>query len=80
VTVTHTWPQLVAQNRELDPSPEALGALRSSADIADDAHQLRQRMADDGYLFLPGFLERDAVLEAPGRSISRGTVPPPQPT
>lgn len=64
MTVTHTWPQLVAQRHELDPAPEALGALRSSADIADDAQQLRQRMADDGYLFLPGFLERDAVLEA----------------
>jgi Phytanoyl-CoA dioxygenase (PhyH) len=64
VTVTHTWPRLVAQHHELDPAPDALGELRSSAAVADDLHQLRQRMADDGYLFLPGFLDRDAVLSA----------------
>ncbi|MEQ7006688.1 phytanoyl-CoA dioxygenase family protein [Actinopolymorpha sp. B17G11] len=64
MTVTPIWPRLVAQHHELDPAPEALGELRSSAAVADDPHQLRQRMADDGYLFLPGFLGRDAVMEA----------------
>lgn len=55
---------LIAQGRPLDTSPDALGELRSSIDVAGDAGTLRLRLHDDGYLYLPGFLDRDAVFEA----------------
>lgn len=65
-------PVLKARGREMDLSPEAFGWLRSSADIAGgngvptarDGAALRERMAEDGYLFLPGYLYRDEVIEA----------------
>lgn len=43
---------------------EELGELRRSDDITDSAEALQQRMAEDGYLFLPGLLHRDDVLTA----------------
>ena len=49
---------------ELDSAPHSLGALRDSNDVLQDDAALRARMAEDGYLFLPGFLDRRAVLEA----------------
>lgn len=57
-------PTLMAQGRPLDASPDCLGELRSSADVADDGGELRRRLVEDGYLFLPGFLEERAVLDA----------------
>ncbi len=50
--------------RELETSSDALGELRSSADIAGDADVLRERMLEDGYLYLPGYLDRDLVMAA----------------
>jgi len=38
--------------------------LRRSDDIADDTDALRRRLAEDGYLYLPGYLDRDDVLSA----------------
>jgi hypothetical protein len=55
---------LVAQGRRLDTSPDAFGELRSSADVVGNVGELWARLLDDGYLYLPGFLDRDAVLEA----------------
>ncbi|MEQ7126114.1 phytanoyl-CoA dioxygenase family protein [Actinopolymorpha sp. B11F2] len=59
-----TFPPLRAQERTLDAAPEALGQLRRSADAADDADELLRRLDDDGYLYLPGYLDRDEVLTA----------------
>lgn len=59
-----TLPRLTASGHELDLSPECFGELRSSIDIVDDSAALSQRMEEDGYLFLPGYLNRDEVLEA----------------
>jgi hypothetical protein len=64
MTVTKPLPPLKARGREMDLSPEAFGWLRSSADIAMDGAALRERMAADGYLFLPSYLYRDEVIEA----------------
>ena len=55
---------LTAQGRDLDMSPEAWGRLRASTDIVDDATALRARMKAEGYLYLPGLLNRAEVLEA----------------
>ena len=41
-----------------------MGELRPSTAIAGDAHALAARMSEDGYLFLPGWLDRDRVLAA----------------
>jgi hypothetical protein len=59
-----TLPRLFSYDQELDLSPEAFGWLRDSSDVADDAEQLQARMAQDGYVFLPGYLNRDEVIEA----------------
>jgi len=48
----------------LDTSPDKWGELRDSSEIAFDGEALRQRMAEDGYLFLPGLLHREEVLQA----------------
>ena len=48
----------------LDVAPSALGGLRRSDDIAGDERALRQRFAEDGDLYLPGYLDREEVLAA----------------
>ena len=53
---------LTSFGQKLDVSPQAFGELRRSGDIAHDAAQLRDRMAEDGYLYLPGFLDVAEVL------------------
>ena len=55
---------LSAVGQELDCAPDCLGALRDSGDVAGDTDALRERMASDGYLYLPGALDRDQVLKA----------------
>ncbi len=62
--VYHSGMRLTTQKLELDLSPEAFGELRRSVDIMDDGAALRERMREDGYLYLPGYLNRAAVLEA----------------
>jgi hypothetical protein len=43
---------------------DELQPLRVSSDILDDTAALRERLAEDGYLFLPGFHEQGAVHAA----------------
>jgi hypothetical protein len=58
------WPgPMTAQQRPLDPSPAALGELRRT-DGRTDAGEMRNRLAEDGYLFLPGYLDREETLGA----------------
>jgi ectoine hydroxylase-related dioxygenase (phytanoyl-CoA dioxygenase family) len=38
--------------------------MRDSSDAADDVVELRKRFAEDGYLYMKGYLDRDQVLEA----------------
>ena len=73
-TLTATAPsraRLLASGHELDAGPDAFGELRSSIDVAGDADTLRQRMQEDGYLFLPGYLDRDQVLTARAEIVGR---------
>ncbi|CAN5653102.1 phytanoyl-CoA dioxygenase family protein [soil metagenome] len=62
--LTKTIPPLYYRGNQLKTSPAYFGELHDSTDIINDAPALRQRMADDGYLYLPGLLDRDKVLEA----------------
>lgn len=57
-----TLPPLYAHKRQLDP--EHLGLLKDSSHLLDDPEAMRQRMEQEGYLFLPGCLDRDEVLDA----------------
>ena len=66
--------RVVSRGQELELSPEAFGELRRSDDLvpaAQDsagarrrAEALRERLTEDGYLFLPGYLDREEVLGA----------------
>ncbi len=55
---------LLASGHALDLAPEAFGFVRSSADAADQPAELARRLAEDGYLYLPGFLDPALVLAA----------------
>jgi hypothetical protein len=55
---------LTSSGHALDTSPDSFGELRASTDLADDPAALRERMGEDGYLYLPGYLDRDRVLDA----------------
>ncbi len=62
--MTLTAGTVTAQGRVLDTAAGALGELRRSDDAVGDAAELERRLAEDGYLYLPGHLDRDAVLRA----------------
>ncbi len=62
---------LTYRGEELEGADDALGELRRSDDIAQDHAALQARMEEDGYLFLPGLLDRDEVLEARQKVLSR---------
>jgi hypothetical protein len=53
---------IAAHGRRLDTSPEAFGHLRPSP--PGDPAALRARLDEDGYLFVPGLLDREAVRAA----------------
>ena len=55
---------LTSIDLRLDASASALGELRSSTDVVDDPAVLGERMREEGYLFLRGYLDADEVLEA----------------
>ena len=60
---------LTFQGRPLDVSPGRFGALRASTDALDDFGELRRRFEADGYLYLPGMLERETLLAARRRML-----------
>ncbi len=45
-------------------APDKVGVLRDSSAIAFDPLALRERLETEGYLYLPGLLDRDEVLAA----------------
>src|SRR4051812_32801820 len=57
-------PRLTASGQVIDTSPERFGTLESSIDLLDNPAALRERMQAEGYLYLPGYLDRDQVLAA----------------
>jgi len=57
-------PNLRATNREIDSSHEAFGELISSSHLIGNPAGLREQMEAEGYLYLPGLLQRDEVLAA----------------
>ncbi len=55
----------------LDTTPKCFGYLRDSTDLLGDSDRLREQMARDGYLFLPGLLHREEVLAARAEMVRR---------
>lgn len=53
---------VVAQGEAI--GPEYLGPLRDSSAVAANADELRQRMLDDGYIYLRAFFQHDEVMAA----------------
>jgi hypothetical protein len=72
-----------ARGRRLDGSDDAFGWLRPSDAIAGDPDALRVRLEEDGYLFVPGLLDRAAVragrLELLRRVQAQGALDPAHP-
>ncbi len=62
--VSTTTPALFYQGRQLNTAPTHFGSLRDSRELLGNAELLHARMAEDGYLYLPAMLDRDAVLDA----------------
>ncbi|MES2697903.1 MAG: phytanoyl-CoA dioxygenase family protein, partial [Verrucomicrobiota bacterium] len=56
-----TLPRLHALGVELNTAPDKFGFMRETAPADDDGAILRERMQEDGYLFLRGFRSRDQV-------------------
>ncbi len=50
-------PRLTAMHQEIDTSPEYFGELESSAELLGDAAALHERMATEGYLYMPGLAQ-----------------------
>lgn len=46
----------------LDPGDAAFGELRRSNEVIANTEALRERIRQDGYLYLPGFFEREEVM------------------
>jgi len=53
--------KLTSGGHEIDTHPENFGWLKDSNDALNDVVELRRRMDEDGYLFLPGFFDREDV-------------------
>ena len=65
------YPTLTSCGVTLDTSDGRLRPLRRSDDAAGDPAELRRRMDADGYLYLPGYLDRDQVLAARAEVLAR---------
>lgn len=59
-----TFPTLTFTGRQLKTDPSHFGLLRDSSELRNEPAALQRRMAEDGYLYLPGLLNRDEVLAA----------------
>ena len=55
---------LYFRGQPIDCSPQAFGLLRPSDEVLSDPSELRQRFAEDGYLYIPKLLNRDDLLAA----------------
>lgn len=56
--------RLRARGRDLDLAPGCFGYLSPSNDALGDPGELNRRLQEEGYLYLPGFFERDLIADA----------------
>ena len=62
---------LTSRGYELDMRPESFGELLRSNDILNDTGALRDRLAQEGYLYLPGFFPREEIEAARAEILRR---------
>lgn len=65
-TCTETTFVPTSHGHTFGPGAGPLGELRDSARLAGNGPALRERLAEDGYLLLRGYLDREQVLAARG--------------
>ncbi len=58
-----TFP-LFSAGHELDVSANAFGFVRSSAELLDEPTELRRRLDEDGYIYIPGFFNPAHIVAA----------------
>ena len=63
--------ELTYCSKKIDTSAAHFGTLRISNEALDDREELWRRMAADGYLYLPGYLDREQVVEARNAFLER---------
>src|SRR5690349_10374235 len=84
MSTTAALPQLYSYGHPLEMTDDKVGLLRDSSDAADDVEELRRRVAEDGYLYMKGYLDRDEVLAARAsltdRLAAAGVLDPAYPT
>jgi hypothetical protein len=77
---SRTLPHLTANHIDLDLSNDKFGFLESSTHLRNNPSALQERMAAEGYLFMPDVLDRDDVLaarrECAERLAARGLLDP----
>jgi hypothetical protein len=56
--------RLTSNGFEIDTSPEKFGEMRDSSGLVGDVAAQHQRMAEEGYLLLRGYLDPEVVLAA----------------
>ena len=56
--------KITYNGQPMGTSPTKFGEFKRSDSVREDIKELRRRMKEDGYLFLPGFLGRDNVRAA----------------
>ena len=66
-----TLPQLYSYGHPLEMDDDKVGYLRDSSDAAEDVDELRKRFAEDGYLYMKGYLEKEKVLKARASLVER---------
>ena len=66
-----TLPQLYSYGHALDMEESKVGLLRDSSDASRDFEELRRRLAEDGYLYMKGYLDREHVLRARASIVER---------
>jgi ectoine hydroxylase-related dioxygenase (phytanoyl-CoA dioxygenase family) len=78
-----TLPPLTFRGLNLDLADSAFGEMRSSEALLGDAAALRDRLDEDGYLFIRNFFDRDLIMEARAalcrRLAERGIIDPAYP-
>ena len=70
----NTTASLTSRGYELDSRPESFGELLRSDTILHDPKALRERLAEEGYLFVPGFFAREDIQATRSELLRRVSI------
>jgi ectoine hydroxylase-related dioxygenase (phytanoyl-CoA dioxygenase family) len=81
--MTPALPPLTFRGQNLDLADSAFGEMRSSEHLLGNPAALRERLDEDGYLFVRNFFDRDHIMDARAalcrRLAERGLIDPSYP-